>query len=49
MGKTPESANTTPPRKPRVVDDKGGLYELGKRIAEGEAAEAEHFALTLSR
>ena len=35
MGKTPESANTTPPRKPRVVDDKGGVYELGKRIAEG--------------
>lgn len=35
MGKTSGSANTTPQRKPRVVDDKGGLYELGKRIAEG--------------
>lgn len=35
MEKSSEPAGTQPPRKPRVWDDKGGVYELGKRIAEG--------------
>jgi len=35
MTTTSEQLHTQPTRKPRVFDDKGGMYELGKRIAEG--------------
>lgn len=35
MTSTFEQPQNQPPRKQRVFDEKGGMYELGKRIAEG--------------